>query len=81
MEHKGSLNEDLIDEDERARYGLYGPQILTDVSDVLKRSKSCSPIDNKKNSLRLSETDIVMIEGFLVTRRSQVYEWDQSICK
>ena len=77
MEHKNSLNDDLIDKDERARYGLYGPQILTDVSDILQRSKSYSPIENKKNSLRLSETG--MIEGFLITRRSQVYEWDQSI--
>lgn len=41
MEHKGSLNdEDLNENDERARYGLYGPKILTDVADVLHRSKS-----------------------------------------
>ena len=71
QEHKKSLNDDLIDEDERARYGLYGPKILADVADILQRSKSQVPSENKSNSLRLSETG--MIEGFLTIRRSQGY--------
>ena len=40
MEHKNSLNEDLIEKNERARFGLYGPQIIADVADILQRSKS-----------------------------------------
>jgi len=72
MEHSSSLNEEFLDRNERENYGLYGPtKMVTDVADILERSKSQTNTEIRhvfSGSLETYETG--MLDYILILTKS-----------